>query len=167
MRIVMSFVIGLTAAACRSDGGVEAVPPSATYVGEETCATCHAEEAAAWRGSHHDLAMQPATDETVLGDFDDVEFVIAGVSSQFFRRGDAYVVRTEGVGGALADFEVEYVFGVEPLQQYLVAFPGGRYQTLPLCWDSRTESEGGARWFHVYPDEPIPADNHCKPSIIG
>ena len=27
-----------------------------------------------WRGSHHDLAMAPATAETVLGDFDDASF---------------------------------------------------------------------------------------------
>ena len=29
---------------------------------------------------------------------------------------------------------------------------GGRLQTLPLCWDTR-----GKRWFHLYPDEAVPA----------
>jgi len=138
--------------ACGSDAPVDdAASPS--YVGGNTCATCHAEEADAWRGSHHDLAMQPANDETVLGDFDDREFGFAGVASSFFRRDDAFVVRTEGADGALADFEVEYVFGVEPLQQYLVAFPGGRYQALSLAWDSRPAVDGGQRWFHLIPDD--------------
>ena len=38
-------------------------------------------------------------------------------------------------------------------------FPGGRYQVLPLCWDSRPAAEGGQRWFHIYPNEPIPHDD--------
>jgi Tfp pilus assembly protein PilF len=72
------------------------------------------------------------------------------------KRDDAYVVRTQGADGDMHDYEVAYVFGVTPLQQYLVAFPDGRYQTLPTCWDTRPTEEGGQRWFHIYPDEPIP-----------
>jgi len=49
--------------ACR--GGSE-VP---AYVGGTVCSECHATEAAAWIGSHHDLAMQEASEENVLGDF--------------------------------------------------------------------------------------------------
>ena len=41
----------------------------ATFVGTATCAPCHAAQTVAWRGSHHDLAMQQATEATVLGDF--------------------------------------------------------------------------------------------------
>jgi len=135
---------------------LEAVLRDATYEGREACAPCHEEEDAAWRGSHHDLAMDPATDETVLGDFDDAEITWFGVTSRFYRRGDAYFVSTEGVDGKISEFPVEYVFGVTPLQQYLIPFPNGRYQVLPLCWDSRTKEEGGQRWFHIYPDERIP-----------
>src|SRR5262249_39015542 len=47
--------------------------------------------------------------------------------------------------------------GVYPLQQYLTAFPGGRYQVLPFGWDSRPKDQGGQRWFHLYPTEPLPA----------
>jgi len=49
-----------------------------TFVGSATCGECHQEEMAAWRGSHHDLAMQEATAETVLGDFDDASFTPRG-----------------------------------------------------------------------------------------
>jgi len=37
------------------------------------------------------------------------------------------MVRTEGPDGAPHDYEIAYTFGVAPLQQYLIAFPGGRY----------------------------------------
>lgn len=30
----------------------------------------------------------------------------------------------------MADFEIAYTFGFEPLQQFLVEFPGGRLQAL-------------------------------------
>ena len=43
-------------------------------VSEQVCADCHGEEAAAWCGSHHDLAMQEPTAATVLGDFGGASF---------------------------------------------------------------------------------------------
>ena len=125
------------------------------FVGEAACASCHAEEAAAWTGSHHQLAMQPASASTVLGDFADARFTHAGIESRFFRRGDAYVIRTDGPDGALHDYDVRYTFGVAPLQQYLVAFPRGRFQSPELAWDSRPVAQGGQRWFHLYPGERI------------
>ena len=65
-------------------------------------------------------------------------------------------MNTDGPDGEMRDYEIAYTFGVEPLQQYLVRFPDGRVQALPLAWDTRPEVEGGQRWFHLYPDEPIP-----------
>ena len=49
-----------------------------------------------------------------------------------------------------------YTFGADPLQQYLIAFPDGRYQALSAAWDVRPAEEGGQRWFHLHPDERIP-----------
>ncbi|HUS38816.1 MAG TPA: hypothetical protein VMX74_05165 [Pirellulales bacterium] len=40
-----------------------------TYVGRDTCSQCHQAEYKKWVGSHHDLAMDLATPETVLGGF--------------------------------------------------------------------------------------------------
>ena len=99
--------------------------------------------------------MQPATAATVLGDFDNVSINYFGASTEFFHRDGEHYVRTANAIGDLEEFRIAYTFGVEPLQQYLVEFPGGRLQTLAYTWDSRPASEGGQRWFHIYPEEEI------------
>jgi tetratricopeptide (TPR) repeat protein len=125
------------------------------FVGAQSCASCHSAEYEMWRGSHHALAMMEASDAAVLGDFEEARFTYAGVTSTFFRRDGRFMVRTDGPDGALTEFEVSYTFGVYPLQQYLIAFPGGRLQALSIAWDSRPREQGGQRWFHLYPDERI------------
>ncbi|HSE13681.1 MAG TPA: tetratricopeptide repeat protein, partial [Rudaea sp.] len=126
-----------------------------SFVGAKACAGCHASEAAAWQGSQHAHAMQHATDATVLGDFNNAKFTYNGIVSTFFRRDGKFFVNTDGADGRLADFEIGYTFGVYPLQQYLVAFPDGRMQALSIAWDARPKDQGGARWYHLYPDEHI------------
>lgn len=132
-------------------------PAEAHYVGLAACGECHAAEAAAWKGSHHDLAMAPADESTVLGDFNGTTFTHGGVESRFFRRDGRFLVYTEAADGELAEFELKWTFGWDPLQQYLVEFPDGRLQALGLAWDTRPPENGGQRWFHVYGDEVIPA----------
>ena len=65
------------------------------------------------------------------------------------------MVRTDGPDGALHDYEIAYTFGIDPLQQYLIMFPGGRYQMLGLAWDTRPKARGGQRWFHLYPGQKL------------
>ena len=95
--------------------------------------------------------MQPATPQTVLGNFDQATVTHRGVTSTFFRRGEKFLVRTDGPDGKPAEFEIAYTFGADPLQQYLVPFPDGRLQSLGLAWDTRPREAGGQRWFHLYP----------------
>jgi len=125
------------------------------FVGAAECATCHENENARWRGSHHQLAMQPATNSTVLGDFNHASFDNNGVTSIFSRNGSKFMVRTDGPDGALHDYEIGYTFGVHPLQQYLIAMPGGRLQALGIAWDTRPHERGGQRWFFLYPGQNI------------
>ncbi len=126
------------------------------YVGSDTCSSCHEAEFDAWQGSHHDLAMQPANAETVLGNFDDAVFEHRGVTARFFRRHGKYMVEAQGADGGQHEYEVSYTFGAVPLQQYLIGFPDGRYQALTVAWDTRAAEQGGQRWFHLYPGEDIP-----------
>lgn len=64
------------------------------------------------------------------------------------------MVNTEGPDGELTDYEITYTFGVHPLQQYLIEFPGGRKQCLGVAWDDVDKS-----WFHLYPNERIEPDD--------
>ncbi len=125
------------------------------YVGRTACAECHQVQDQLFKGSHHDLAMDVADELTVLGDFNDAIFSHEGVTSTFSRRDGAFLVETEGPDGTLHEYEIKYVFGVTPLQQYLIEFPGGRLQTLGIAWDSRPVEAGGQRWFHLYPNERL------------
>jgi predicted CXXCH cytochrome family protein len=130
-----------------------------TFVGSETCAGCHQTEAELWNTSQHKVAMQHATDKTVLGNFNDTSFDHYGAHSRFFRKDGKFLVETDGPDGQLAVYEVKYTFGVDPLQQYLIEFPDGRIQALTIAWDSRPQDKGGQRWFHIYPNEEIKHDD--------
>ncbi len=131
----------------------------ATYVGPTACRSCHASQYESWRGSHHDLAMQEANDQTVLADFDNATFDYFATTSTFYKKQGKFFVKTDGPDGRLTDYAIAYTFGVYPLQQYLIEFPGGKLQALNVVWDSRDKSAGGQRWFHLYPDEHIKHDD--------
>lgn len=126
----------------------------AEYVGEARCRSCHQREAELWHGSDHYRAMARADDDSVLGDFNEVAAQHFDLEARFFRRQGRFYVRTDGPDGQPADFPVAFTFGWYPLQQYLVEFPGGRFQCLPWAWDVP-----GKRWFHLYPGEPIRHDD--------
>ena len=143
------------------------IPPSvsANYVGSQRCTTCHAAETRAWQGSHHDRAMDHATPATVLGDFDDAELSHHGETSRMFRRDDKFFVATEGPDGQPHEYEVKFVFGVDPLQQYLteLAPPAdghegvGQLQCLRISWDVERR-----QWFYLDPpdvDEKLETDD--------
>ena len=69
----------------RSDPAEISAGP-ATFVGRASCAGCHPDETRSWRGSHHDLAMQEATPENVLGDFGAEPFEHFGERTEFSHR---------------------------------------------------------------------------------
>lgn len=134
-----------------------------TFVGRATCATCHTVQADSWQGSDHDLAMDRATPRTVLADFDDTQIELFGRVSRMFRRDDRFFIHTDGPDGEPADFEIKYVLGVRPLQQYMVELDRpadatadeiGRLQVLRISWDTNQK-----KWFYLPPpdvrDEPL------------
>ena len=120
----------------------------ATYVGRDSCIECHQQQVELFTGSHHDKAMDVANDETVLADFNNQSLEHYGVTSRMFRDGDRFMVHTEGPDGKMADFEVKYTFGVEPLQQYMVVLDRGQVQVLRLSWDTQRK-----KWFYLSPPD--------------
>ncbi len=115
------------------------------FVGASECKTCHTKEYSDWKKSDHFLAMQPANDSTVLGDFNNTTYIADGVTNQFYKKDSKFYIQTQGPDGKNHDYEILYTFGVFPLQQYLVSFPGGRLQSTRASWNSRDK-----KWFHQY-----------------
>lgn len=130
----------------------------ADYVGAEACIECHNAEYDQWKTSDHFKAMALATDSTVVADFNDVSFESMGLTHRFYRDGEKFMVTTDGASGELEDFEIKYVFGYYPLQQFLVEFPGGRLQTLQLTWNC-VDSVWYSMVEMIYADEDIDSDN--------
>ena len=126
----------------------------AQMVDEQQCQGCHNEQVKDWQGSHHQLAMQAATPQTMLADFDNASFKGEGESSRFFRQGDEFWVNTPGPDGKATDFKVAYTFGIAPLQQYLLDVGDGKLQALGVAWDTEKN-----RWFHLYPGQGVDFKN--------
>lgn len=121
-----------------------------TFVGDQTCQSCHKKEYELYKQSDHFRAMMPANDSTVLGDFNEAVLEADGVRSRFFKKNGKYYINTQGHDGKNYDFEVTYTFGYKPLQQYLVAFEGGRFQVPRVSWDVNKK-----KWFHQYAGQKI------------
>lgn len=114
----------------------------ALFSGSESCKECHRPEYEKWQNSDHDKAMEIATDETVLGDFNNIIFTHNGIENRFFKKDDLFYINTIGPEGTLEDFQITHTFGFYPLQQYLIPFPGGRMQCLTIAWDDLKK-----RWY--------------------
>jgi tetratricopeptide (TPR) repeat protein len=161
MKLLFGVLLGaIGAGAALAWDWYSVVPPEAVangqYVGRQTCAECHQAEHKLWLGSDHDLAMELASDASVLGDFNDASFTYRGVTTRFFRRDGKFMVNTEGPDGKHHDYVIKYTFGVRPLQQYMVEFPDGRVQVLRESWDVENK-----KWFYVTP--PDVTDERIEP----
>ncbi|MBN1906516.1 MAG: hypothetical protein JW927_15615 [Deltaproteobacteria bacterium] len=142
--------------------GADRIKDDNTFMGSIKCAECHRNEYESWKDSHHDHAMEIATKETVLGDFNNALFTNNGVTTRFYKKGKRFFVNTSGPDGRMMDFEVTYTFGWFPLQQYLVPFDGGRLQCLPIAWDSRDN-----KWYDLNEDIKIAHDDWLYWSNAG
>ena len=129
----------------------------AEFVGRQVCVECHAPQSQSFVGSHHDLAMDLATETSVLATFDNVERTHLGVHARMWKRGEDFMIHTEGPDGEYRDFQIQYVFGVEPLQQYMVELQRdenhqenevSRLQVLRWSWDVKNKE-----WFHLDPPD--------------
>jgi predicted CXXCH cytochrome family protein len=154
--LVIVFTIPLSLILNRNAGKLQ--QKVASFTGGKACIECHQKEYRLWKGSDHDKAMSVASDSTVLGDFNNAEFTQDGKTSKFYKRGGKFFVLTEGPGGKMKEFQVSHTFGVRPLQQYLIPFENGKYQCLPIAWNTPEK-----KWFNmagmVYKPEDLKPDN--------
>lgn len=119
------------------------------YAGSASCRDCHSDAYALWAKSNHALAERP-----VRPDWDQEAFVPPRTfrhGSQHTEarwRGDQFQLVTLGLGSNWAAWAVQRVIGHDPLRQFLVAAPGGRWQVSEAAWDPHKKE-----WFNVYGDE--------------
>jgi hypothetical protein len=108
----IGIAVALTSGWLASEAGAD---EPASYVGGQICSGCHATQAELWKQSHHALAMQEATDATVLGDFSGVRFEHSGIVTTFSRSGNKFLVQTDGPDGVLYEYEIAHIFwGLPP-----------------------------------------------------
>ena len=123
--------------------------PFAHYGGSKSCADCHQTEYRAWQTSHHALAERPpglASDQKA---FAPARAFNQGVEHTSVRLdGTNFLVTCIGRSNTNETFVADRVIGENPLRQFLVAFPGGRFQTLEATYDPRSND-----WFDVFGGE--------------
>lgn len=78
--------------------------------------------------------MKHASEDTVLGDFDNYQLSENGRTTLFYRENDQFWIKMENDKGEFEKYQVKYTFGWEPLQQYMVEFEDGRVQLIPYSW---------------------------------
>ena len=120
------------------------------YVGESSCKSCHEVEYDLWKGSHHDWAMKIATNETVIGDFNDHKVILDGVEYHFYKQGNAFMAKVLEIDGSQEIYTIDHTFGITPLQQYITEFGKGKRQILRATWDDKAK-----RWYHQYPNQNL------------
>ena len=126
-----------------------------TFANESNaCGECHKKELNDWLESDHNKAMEIATEATVKGDFNNATFKHYQQTATFSNKNGAFFIHFKE-NDSESDYEVKYVFGHYPLQQYLIETERGKLQVFPFAWDSRPSSQGGQRWYPNYPDENI------------
>jgi tetratricopeptide (TPR) repeat protein len=122
---------------------------SAAYAGSVSCRDCHQEEYRLWAHSHHALAERAISPEIDRAAFSPNRSLGQGnQAAEMFWSNGAPRVSCAGAAGKLGTFELQRVLGEEPLRQFLVAFPGGRYQVLDRAYDPRSN-----QWFSVFGNE--------------
>jgi tetratricopeptide (TPR) repeat protein len=121
----------------------------AQYAGSETCRNCHQEAYDAWARSNHGLAERPPSLAVDRAAFDPPRSFKHGTQETGVRlQPTNYLVTALGLSGTDETHPVERVIGNDPLRQFLVAFPGGRLQTLEASYDPHRNE-----WFDVYGNE--------------
>ena len=119
------------------------------YAGSSSCQKCHEEEYQLWSASHHGLAERPVQPLFDQSAFDPPRsFQHGSETTEVAVVNGQFHVKTTGFSGHAETFPVERVIGHDPLRQFLVAFPGGRMQTLEASYDPNAKE-----WFDSFGNE--------------
>ena len=74
------------------EGAIPKVDRTGDYVSADTCKKCHPGAHASWHDTFHRTMTQVVSPETVAGDFDGRDYEVEGITYNFFRDGDLFMV---------------------------------------------------------------------------
>ena len=116
--------------------GSSGLPPlSATFVGSETCRTCHEQRHETWLDTAHAYSLREADSDSVQGRFDGKTIESSHFFATPFRQDGKYYMRVERKDERLSGvYEVTRIVGRSFEQAYLMTGPQGEWRVLPLCW---------------------------------
>ncbi|HWX19252.1 MAG TPA: multiheme c-type cytochrome, partial [Candidatus Binatia bacterium] len=121
----------------------------ARYVGSASCRGCHEEQYDLWKTSHHGLAERAIQSDRDRLAFDPPRSLRYGTqTSEFQWTNGTAKVTVLGLSGKAEAHHPVRVIGEDPLRQFLVPFPAGRFQVLETAYDPHSN-----QWFNVYGNE--------------
>jgi len=113
------------------------------YAGTAACARCHAAVHQAWSASRHARMMQPATKNSVTGDFAAGKVVLRGSTYLLAQRDGSYYITESDLSRKPWEHRIDYTLGGSRMQQYLTTMPDGSIVVLPATWDALRK-----KWIH-------------------
>jgi predicted CXXCH cytochrome family protein len=121
-------------------------------VGAAACAGCHSAIDKRWHAGRHSKMAQPATAESVKGDFSQREITLRGDRYRLRAENGAYFISESVQAGREQEHRVDLTLGNRRIQHYLSRRDDGWIVVLPPTWDVERKV-----WFHnmeiVRPDE--------------
>jgi hypothetical protein len=122
-----------------------------TFVGAKMCASCHPTVHDTWRSGRHSKMLQPATPQSVKGNFSGT-LSLRGKRYRLRTADGNYFITESDLTGREREHRIEFTLGSRRVQHYITTIENGRMVLLAPSWDV-TRGE----WFHnleiVRPDE--------------
>ena len=107
---------------------------------DQACNRCHP---GIHRDSLHGKMMQPATRQSVEGNFAQAKVVLHGSTYLLRESGGNYFITESDLSGKSWEHRIEYTLGVRRVQHYLTTLPDGRIVLIPAAWDNIAK-----KWIH-------------------
>jgi hypothetical protein len=131
------------------------------YVGSKTCQSCHADQHATWHQSYHRTMTQPATEESVIGDFNNVRLHGKDLNVRLFKEGGRFMAELNFRNPTMhGTYPVVMTTGSHHRQAYWLANPDdSKLMILPYMylreekrWIPRHAGYIGTLWQHERPE---------------
>ena len=114
-----------------------------------SCRECHAKAYNLWAKSNHGLAERPVQAKVDESAFVPARTIKFGSHTVLVDATNGnFVINEVGLSGKSETHRVERVIGNDPLRQFLVAAPDGRWQAMEASFDPHRQE-----WFNVYGHE--------------